>query len=296
MKKLYVILIAAFTLVLAACGSDQVKEKTTEASEAPTKTVVAGTMVVADILDQLEVDTNAVVGIPTSSQEKPERYKDVKEIGNAMSPDMETVKSLNPDVFVSVTTLEYDLKPAVKNVNIEGEFLNLQGVEELQKSILQLGEEFGKEKQAKKLAAKFDDKLTELKEKTKDQKKPKVLAILGVPGSYLVATENSYIGSLIVAAGGENAIQGPSEEYLASNTEYLQQSKPDIILRMAHGMPDEVMEMFDKEFKTNTVWKHFDAVKNGRVYDLEEPLFQTTANLQVDDALDELYRLFYEEK
>lgn len=123
-----------------------------------------------------------------------------------------------------------------------------------------------------------------------------MLAILGVPGSYLVATENSYIGSLIVAAGGENAIQGPSEGYLASNTEYLQQSKPDIILRMAHGMPDEVMEMFDKEFKTNTVWKHFDAVKNGRVYDLEEPLFQTTANLQVDDALDELYRLFYEEK
>ena len=36
--------------------------------------------------------------------------------------------------------------------------------------------------------------------------------------------------------------------------------------------------MFDKEFKTNDIWKHF-AVKNNRVYDLEERLFGTTGNL-----------------
>ena len=26
-------------------------------------------------------------------------------------------------------------------------------------------------------------------------------------------------------------------------------------------MPDEVVKMFDKEFKTNDIWKHFVAVK-----------------------------------
>lgn len=281
-------------MVLAGCGNKQTEEKAAAETTSETKTVVAGTMVVADILDKLEIDS--VVGVPTSSIKMPERYTKATEIGNAMNPDMEVVKSLNPDVFISVTTLEYDLKPAVKNINVNGEFIDLQGVKQMQDSILALGKEFDREAQAEKLAKSFDKKLEELKTKTADKKKPKVLAVLGVPGSYLVATENSYIGSLIEGAGGENAIQGPSEEYLASNTEYLQQSKPDIILRMAHGMPDEVMKMFDKEFKTNTVWKHFDAVKNGRVYDLEEPLFQTTANLQVDEALDELYRIFYEEQ
>lgn len=294
MKKSWLLLLISCLFVLAACGNKQTEEKAAAETTSETKTVVAGTMVVADILDKLEIDS--VVGVPTSTVKMPERYTKATEIGNAMNPDMEVVKSLNPDVFISVTTLEYDLKPAVKNINVNGEFIDLQGVKQMQDSILALGKEFNREAQAEKLAKSFDKKLEELKTKTADKKKPKVLAVLGVPGSYLVATDNSYIGSLIEGAGGENAIQGPSEEYLASNTEYLQQSKPDIILRMAHGMPDEVMKTFDKEFKTNTVWKHFDAVKNGRVYDLEEPLFQTTANLQVDDALEELYRIFYEEQ
>lgn len=294
MKKSWLFLVISCLFVLAACGNKQTEEKAAAETTSETKTVVAGTMVVADILDKLEIDS--VVGVPTSTVKMPERYTKATEIGNAMNPDMEVVKSLNPDVFISVTTLEYDLKPAVKNINVNGEFIDLQGVKQMQDSILALGKEFNREAQAEKLAKSFDKKLEELKTKTADKKKPKVLTILDIPGSYLVATDNSYIGSLIEGAGGENAIQGPSEEYLASNTEYLQQSKPDIILRMAHGMPDEVMKMFDKEFKTNTVWKHFDAVKNGRVYDLEEPLFQTTANLQVDDALEELYRIFYEEQ
>lgn len=293
MKKRWLLLLAS-CMMLVACSNEKTEEKAAAEATADTKTVVAGTMVVADILDKLEIDS--VVGVPTSTVELPVRYKDATEIGNAMNPDMEVVKSLKPDVFISVTTLEYDLKPAVKNINVEGQYLDLQGVTQMQQTILALGKEFDREEQAQKLVASFDAKLAALKEQTAHKTKPKVLAVLGVPGSYLVATEHSYIGSLIEAAGGENAIQGPSEEYLASNTEYLQQSKPDIILRMAHGMPDEVMAMFDKEFKTNTVWKHFDAVKQGRVYDLEEPLFQTTANLQLGDALDELYRIFYEEQ
>src|SRR5699024_11404699 len=84
-------------------------------------------------------------------------------------------------------------------------------------------------------------------------------------------------------------------EYLASNTEYLQQSNPDIILRAAHGMPDEVVNMFDKEFKENDIWKHFKAVENNRVYDLEETLFGTTGNLAAAEALDELFEMLYPE-
>ena len=294
MKKRWLLFVVSCTLLLAACGNESVEEKVAAEETADTTTIVAGTMVVADILDKLEIES--VVGVPTSTVELPARYDDAEEIGNAMDPDMEIVKSLNPDVFISVTTLEYDLKPIVENINVAGRYLDLQGIKQMQQSILALGKDFGREAQAKKLVASFETKLAALKEQTANKKKPKVLAVLGVPGSYLVATEHSYIGSLIEAAGGENAIQGPSEEYLASNTEYLQQSKPDIILRMAHGMPKEVMAMFDKEFKTNTVWQHFDAVKQGRVYNLEEPIFQTTANLQLGDALDELYRIFYEEQ
>ncbi|MBU3536163.1 ABC transporter substrate-binding protein, partial [Alkalihalobacillus clausii] len=162
--------------------------------------------------------------------------------------------------------------------------------------ILEMGEAYQREEQANRLVARFNERISELQKQTKDADSPSVLILMGVPGSYLVATEHSYIGDLVRLAGGENIVQGEEEaEYLASNTEYLQQANPDVILRAAHGMPEEVVEMFDEEFKTNDIWKHFNAVKNGRVYDLEELLFGTTGNIAVVEALDELEAMLYPE-
>ena len=52
--------------------------------------------------------------------------------------------------------------------------------------------------------------------------------------------------------------------------------------------------MFDEEFVENDVWKHFNAVKNGQVFDLEEELFGTTAALNVPEALHQLEKIFYQ--
>ena len=61
-------------------------------------------------------------------------------------------------------------------------------------------------------------------------------------------------------------------------------------------MPDEVKKMFKKEFKQNDIWKHFKAVKNNKVYDLEEIPFGITANVDADEAMKQLYDLFYNNK
>jgi iron complex transport system substrate-binding protein len=210
-----------------------------------------------------------------------------------MSPDMEIVKSLNPTQVLSVTTLEYDLAQVFKNTGIEASFLDLTSVEKMNNAIQALGKQYNREKQAEAIMGKYTQKLADINQTIKGKKQPTVLILLGVPGSYLVATEHSYIGDLVRIAGGKNIVQGEKVEYLASNTEYLQQSNPDIILRAAHGMPEEVIIMFDQEFKKNDIWKHFNAVSNNRVYDLEEELFGTTGNLLVNEALDVLMKMLY---
>lgn len=209
---------------------------------------------------------------------------------------MEQIRSLDADVVWSVTTLEADLEEPFAQAGIDAKFLNFQSVEAMSEEILEMGEAYQREEQANRLVARFNERISELQKQTKDADSPSVLILMGVPGSYLVATEHSYIGDLVRLAGGENIIQGEEEaEYLASNTEYLQQANPDVILRAAHGMPEEVVEMFDEEFKTNDIWKHFNAVKNGRVYDLEELLFGTTGNIAVVEALNELEAMLYPE-
>ncbi len=274
---------------IAGCSSPK-KETAKQVKSESKERVVATTVAVTEIMDALEVD---LVGVPTSSKTLPKRYKGLPEVGNPMSPDMEKVKSLKPSEVLSVTTLEYELKPVFDGVGMKANFLDLTSLKNMQSSISDLGKKYGREKQAEAVVTKLDKKVASIQKEVKGKKEPTVLILLGVPGSYLVATEHSYIGDLVKQLGGKNIVQGEQVEYLASNTEYLKKADPDIILRAAHGMPDEVVKMFDKEFKTNDIWKHFAAVKNNRVYDLEERLFGTTGNLAAIEALDELKKMMY---
>ncbi|GIN14927.1 heme ABC transporter substrate-binding protein IsdE [Shouchella clausii] len=291
--------IAAAAVMLASCqpasegATGKKAEEGVEPLDEQPARIVATTVSATELADALNLE---LVGIPTSYKELPERYENVTEIGNPMSPDMEQIRSLDADVVWSVTTLEADLEEPFAQAGIDAKFLNFQSVEAMSEEILEMGEAYQREEQANRLVARFNERISELQKQTKDADSPSVLILMGVPGSYLVATEHSYIGDLVRLAGGENIVQGEEEaEYLASNTEYLQQANPDVILRAAHGMPEEVVEMFDEEFKTNDIWKHFNAVKNGRVYDLEELLFGTTGNIAVVEALDELEAMLYPE-
>ncbi|HDR6387591.1 heme ABC transporter substrate-binding protein IsdE [Bacillus cereus] len=289
-KKIVSVLMAIILLMsIAGCSSPK-KETAKQVKRESKERVVATTVAVTEIMDALEVD---LVGVPTSSKTLPKRYKGLPEVGNPMSPDMEKVKSLKPSEVLSVTTLEYELKSVFDGVGMKANFLDLTSLKNMQSSISDLGKKYGREKQAEAVVTKLDKKVASIQKEVKGKKEPTVLILLGVPGSYLVATEHSYIGDLVKQLGGKNIVQGEQVEYLASNTEYLKKADPDIILRAAHGMPDEVVKMFDKEFKTNDIWKHFAAVKNNRVYDLEERLFGTTGNLAAIEALDELKKMMY---
>lgn len=304
-----IVLLLCWSLLLSGCGggsagqpqpsasssaapAEYSGEKTVSKHEPETAPfrIVSTTVAITQIMDALGLD---LVGIPKSSKTLPARYDGAAKIGNPMSPDMERVKSLRPTDVLSVTTLQYDLEPAFEKAGLSATFLDLTSLFDMQESIRTLGAKFGRETEAEKLANSYNDTVTKLQQAAAAEEKPTVLILLGVPGSYLVATEHSYIGDLVRLLGGVNIVQGEKVEYLASNTEYLQQSNPDVILRAAHGMPEEVVRMFDEEFKKNDIWKHFKAVQNGRVYDLEETLFGTTGNMAAKEALEALYGKLY---
>lgn len=308
-QRFSLLLIVIGILLLAGCGgadssaesqtSDKATEETSDeaaSGEAGLETdgeIIATTVALVEIMDELELD---LIGVPTSYKDLPERYADATEVGMAMEPDMEIIRSLTPTDVLSVTTLQADLEESFEKADTPVTFVDLESVEGMYDSIMSLGEKYDRVEQAEGIINNFEEKMSETEQKVEGKDSPKVLILLGVPGSYLVATENSYIGDLVRRAGGENVIEGDDREYISSNTEHLQQSNPDVILRAAHGMPDEVVEMFDKEFAENDIWKHFKAVENDRVYDLEETRFGTTANLAAPEALEELVDMLYPEE
>ena len=210
-----------------------------------------------------------------------------------MSPDLEIVKSLNPDYVLSPLTLIEDLQPKYASIQVKSLFLNLKSVDGLYSAISDLGKILNRDEQAQRLVDEYSTFINEYKEKNKDKVAPKVLILMGLPGSYVVATEHSYAGSLVKLAGGINVYEDETAEFINANTEDMKAKDPDIILRTAHALPDRVMEMFAEEFETNDVWKHFRAVKENKVYDLSYERFGMSAKFNYPQALEELQEILY---
>lgn len=267
------------------------KKKVSEMEEEPR--IIATSPATADICDRLELD---LVGVCTSTiSEIPERYQDAEQVGTAMSPDMEIVSSLDPDWILSPASLQSDLQPKYEAINTDWAFLNLRSVPGMYRSIQELGEIFGREEQAQEMVDEFTEFYEEYKGKNEGKERPQVLILMGLPGSYIIATENSYVGSLVELAGGENVYAGSDQEFLTVNTEDMKTKEPDVILRAAHALPDQVVEMFDEDFETNDIWKHFDAVSEGRVYDLPYEQFGMSATFKYPEALETLQPMLYPE-
>ena len=292
-KILSLVLAGVMALSITGCVN-QHPEETSSTNESGEVRLVATSPAVVQICNRLDLD---LVGICQSTSELPERYDGVTTVGMAMNPDLEIIKSLDPDYILSPATLQNDLQPKYASIGVSSLFLNLKSVEGMYASIEGLGEKFGREEEAAVMLEEFDSFMTEFAEKNAGKESPKVLVLMGLPGSYIIATDNSYVGSLVKLAGGTNVYgDGDGQEFLFANTEDMKTKEPDVILRAAHGLPDEARKMFAEEFSTNDIWQHFKAVQEGRVYDLDSNLFNMSANFSYEEALKALQPMLYGEE
>ena len=287
MKKTKISTLLLAILLLTGCVNQKTEGKKTGGN----LRIAATSMATVYIMEKLNID---LVAVPDSEIDKmPERYKDVPKVGMAMTPDIEKLKQINPDYVFSPVSLISDLLPKYKAADLDYGFLNLNNTDGMYKSIEDLGKLLNRKKEAKALIDDYKKFIDDYREKHKDKKAPKVLILMGLPGSYVVATENSYAGSLVKLAGAENVYEGTNQQFITINTEDMLKKDPDMILRTAHALPEEVMEMFKKDFAENDIWKHFRAVQEGKVYDLDYKKFGMSAKFNYKEALNDLDKLFY---
>lgn len=281
----------------ADSGTKQPVSHTAQAVSKPKETtapqgtrIVATSGAVCDIMDRLGL---SLAGVPeTTVSAIASRYNGVTTVGSPMSPDMEIIKSLNPTDVIGPDSLENDLKIKYDNIGVNSTFLNLRSVKGLYDSVKIIGDKYGKSAEADAIVKEYNEFMASYSSKHSGQK-PKVLVLMGLPGSYLVATQNSYAGSLVELAGGENIFHDDSKDFLTINTEEILARDPDVIIRTAHGLPKEALEMFEREFKENDIWKHFSAVQNGKVYDVDYMLFGMSATFDYPQALADLEPMLY---
>lgn len=252
--------------------------------------LVATSPAVMNICNLLELD---LVGIPTTSLSPiPERYADVVEVGGAMAPNYEQIALLKATDVISPKSLEADLKAQADALNLNSTFLDLVSVQGLYDGIELLGEKYDREEIAEEIIIAYEEQMKIFEEISANQEDVSVMVLMGFPGAYTQATSLSYVGNLVELAGGTNVVPHNNLDFVSLNTEELITMNPEYILWTAHAMPDEVEKMFQEEFATNDIWKHFDAVKNGNLIQLDFSIFNMSANFEWATAISFLQDVF----
>lgn len=293
-KAAALILSAGMLLALSACVDQHQESSSAEENSAggDSPRLIATSHATMMICDRLGLD---LIAIPATSGEIPKRYEGLPEIGTAMSPDAEAIALLDPDDVIGPDTLAETIEPTYEAAGVPYTFIDLQSVEGMYDSIEMLGEKYGAEEAAAELISEYETTMEQFRSSAEGKETPRVLMLMGLPGSYIECTPNSYAGSLIELAGAENVVQVDTiENFVAWNTEELLALDPDVILLTAHGLPDQAMEMFAEEFATNDIWKHFRAVQENQVYQLDYELFGMSCTFEWPDALEVLKEILYD--
>lgn len=288
-KKIIFVLslwIVSFAAIFALSNLNKTQNKKDDS-------VVMTTYALTQIADTLHMD---LTGVPNTQYQIPDRYEDTAKVGAPNAPSMEKIKKLNPDTVYSVTTLKSMQGKSYRSNNIDVTYMNLQTVSHLKKSLNVLGKRYDKEVYATKFINKLNRNVDRIKQKNKKNDPKKVLVLFGMPGGgYLQATTNSYIGSLVKYT--HNTVIQPKNskgEYISVNMEEIQKAKPDIVICLAHAMPDMVEKSFKEEFSNNQMWQELPAFQNKQVHYLREPVYSSTANMNVIKALNGIDKIVNE--
>lgn len=285
-------LAAVMALSLTACV-DQHPEENGGSDVALEETrIVATSNATLQICDKLGLD---LVGICTTSGEVPERYQGLPEIGTAMAPDAEKITMLSPTDVIGPDTLRETIEPIYQAAGLPYTFIDLQSVQGMYDSIAMLREKYGVQDAADALIDDYQSTMNTFKDAIAGKDQPTVLVLMGLPGSYIECTPNSYVGSLVELAGAVNVVQVDDEmNFVSWNTEELLALDPDYILLTAHGLPEQAMEMFAEEFTTNDIWQHFRAVQENHVYQLDDKVFGMSCTFDWPNALQVLQEILYD--
>ncbi|MBC6003686.1 ABC transporter substrate-binding protein [Paeniclostridium sp. NSJ-45] len=280
-------------LFLTGCQASSTGQDKESSKDNKKVSVVSATVSATQVLDKLDAN---VLGVPTTKMDLPEKLKDLPKVGQAMSPDLEIVASLEPDVFVMDNMFKEKVEESMKKYDLNTFFFDTSTYTNFVNSIKKLGAEINQTEEATKL-------VNELKEvekeavKNKNGEAPTVAIIFGGGENFMLATETSYLGDLAKTVGAKNITSNldtnVKSPYIQFSLEQILEQNPDYILRFAHGEIEQTKKAFDTAFDKNPAYKELDAVKNNKVIDLDPSIFNVSANLQVKEAIKTLGETFY---
>jgi iron complex transport system substrate-binding protein len=232
-----------------------------------------------------------LVGV-TSYDNYPPDAKNKTIVSDFSTIDMEKIVNAKPDLVLADSIQQKDTIPALEKLGITVYTMSPNTMDEIYHDLKTLGQITGKTKEADALAASLTARVQAVADKTTKltvNNKPRVLFVTWYDPIW-TAGHHTMIQSLIEKAGGTN-IAADLNGYATITLESVIQRNPQVII-VTNSMGDQHTTL--DYIKSNDQFKATDAVKNGKVYEIDADVFGRTTP-RIVDGLETLAKLLHPE-
>jgi len=229
-----------------------------------------------------------LVGVTTFC-DFPEEAKAIAKIGDTMTPNMETIVAMKPEiVFVSSSSQLEAFTKTLEQNGIAVYVTNPTSILEVSRDIEQLGTIFGTDAVSQKLIADIDarGKLVAYRLGRHELQVESVSVFVQVSREPLFTIgKDSFINNIVMLAGGRSVTKDVESAYPKLSKETASALNPEVI----------ILSESDDNKEPNEAFRNSPAVKNGRVYKVSADLLSRPGPRLVD-ALEQIAKYLHPEK
>lgn len=193
----------------------------------------------------------------------PEAAQSIEKVGDFSTPNVEKILALDPDLVVSNSNLQDDVRTQLENAGIKVLVYDPTTVTEVEESIVSLGEVCGVNDKAAEVVNNMQDELSSLIDSLKKVETDKTVFI--DLGSYYTVGPGSLLNNELEIIGAENIAADQNTAYPVLTTEQIIADDPDVYISM-YTPVDELKKVsgFDTMtcFKDNAVYSYADTSQN----------------------------------
>ncbi|RLT35354.1 MAG: ABC transporter substrate-binding protein [Chloroflexi bacterium] len=313
--------VAAFALLLTACGTDETAAPTATASAQNTATAAAtqaaaAGVTVTDLMGRKVTVAKTPTKIVTTSPSALEMLyaaggtaiarsstaaapgidtSKMTDIGSAYQPNFEAILKLQPDLVVADASAQAPLagqfEAQLKGVPVV--FVGAVKYADVATSIRMLGLVTGTAEKAKTSADAIDATAKQVGDAVKGKTATKTLVVVaGRDGQLSAALNDSFIGDMVKIAGAQNIAadlkqSGQVPGYATISVETAFKENPDVILVIVPGNNPgpSIGAIVSRSFPS------LNAVKNKRVHEIDLDVFLQSPGPRAADGLKQLATL-----
>jgi ABC-type Fe3+-hydroxamate transport system substrate-binding protein len=204
-----------------------------------------------------------VIAVPDFTK-YPSEAKTKPSIGLPLSPSIETIVSLHPDLVLANSELNcMSTVDQLEKLGYPVFVVNPHGVEGIYKSIQSLGKALNREEAAETLVRTLREREARVRQRAQGRSSINVLMLVWYD-PIVTAGKDAYITELIQMAGGHSVAADIPEEWPQVNLEFVLARAPDALL-IVRGSKVSLGAI-----RTRPGWLSVPAIKNNRIYFVDD--------------------------